>query len=139
MDTLLAPSHVRSHKAWIKGVTKTIQSGRFGLEYISICSTSVIANGGNLSINVIIGRSLHYPFYTNLAFACKTETLDSLHSQALLILAESSKYENQVVHMDLESDIMRGLGSIHTGCNILSLDFFVFMQWRRNCITGIFV
>ena len=27
----------------------------------------------------------HYPFYTNLTFACKTETLGSLYSHALLI------------------------------------------------------
>ena len=26
----------------------------------------------------------HYPFYTNLSFACKTETLGSLYSHALL-------------------------------------------------------
>ena len=33
----------------------------------------------------------HYPFYTNLTFACKTETLGSLYSHALLILLKSSK------------------------------------------------
>ena len=32
----------------------------------------------------------HAPFYTNLAFACKTETLGSLYSHALLILTKSS-------------------------------------------------
>ena len=26
----------------------------------------------------------HYPFWTNLAFACKTETLSSLYSYAIL-------------------------------------------------------
>ena len=40
----------------------------------------------------------HSPLWTNLAFACKTETLGSLHSHALLILTESSKSKNQVVH-----------------------------------------
>ena len=40
----------------------------------------------------------HSPFYTNLIFACKTETLGPLYSHALLILAESSKSKNQVVH-----------------------------------------
>ena len=32
-----------------------------------------------------------------LTFACKTETLGSLSSHALLILSESSKSKNQVV------------------------------------------
>ena len=40
----------------------------------------------------------HYPFWTKLAFACKTETLGSLYSHALLILTKSSKSKNQVVH-----------------------------------------
>ena len=86
----------------------------------------------------------HYPFYTNLTFACKTETLGSLYSHALLIPLKSSKSKYQVVHeqmfkdllsstcqvsverivLDLESEVMRGLGSIPTGDNILSLDFF---------------
>ena len=34
----------------------------------------------------------HYPFWTNLAFACKTKTLGSLHSHALLIIAKSSHF-----------------------------------------------
>ena len=74
----------------------------------------------------------HSPFYTNLAFACKTETLGSLYSHALLILTKS---KNQVVHeqkfkdllsstsqvsqerivLDLKSDVMTDLGSIPTG------------------------
>ena len=33
-----------------------------------------------------------------LAFACKAETLDPLYIHALLILTESSKSKNQVVH-----------------------------------------
>ena len=33
----------------------------------------------------------HSPFWTNLAFACKTETLGYLYSHALLILTKSSK------------------------------------------------
>ena len=40
----------------------------------------------------------HAPLYTNLAFACKTETLSSLYSHALLILTKSSKSKHQVVH-----------------------------------------
>ena len=31
----------------------------------------------------------HYPFWTNLACACKTETLGSLYSHALLILTKT--------------------------------------------------
>ena len=30
--------------------------------------------------------------------------------------------------LDFESEVMRGLGSIPTGGNILSLDFFIFMH-----------
>ena len=86
----------------------------------------------------------HYPFWANLTFACKTETLGSLYSHALLIPLKSSKSKYQVMHeqkfkdlqsstckvsverivLDLESEAIRGLGSIPTGSNILSLDFF---------------
>ena len=40
----------------------------------------------------------HSPFWANLAFAYKTETLGSLFSHTLLILTKSSKSKNQVVH-----------------------------------------
>ena len=40
----------------------------------------------------------HAPLYTSLALACKTETLSSLYSHALLILSKSSKSKHQVVH-----------------------------------------
>ena len=76
----------------------------------------------------------HSPFWTKLTFACKTETLGPLYNHALLILTESSKSKNQVVHeqkfkdhltstyqasperivLDLESEVMRGLASIPT-------------------------
>ena len=68
-------------------------------------------------------------FYTNLTFACKTETLGSLYNHALLIPLKSSKSKYQVMHeqkfqdllsstcqvsvewrVDLESEVMRGLG-----------------------------
>ena len=69
----------------------------------------------------------HSPFYTNWAFTYKTETLGNLYSHAL-----SSSFKNQVVIeqkfkdlisskcpvsverrvLDLESKVMRGLGSI---------------------------
>ena len=85
----------------------------------------------------------HAPLYTNLAFACKTETLNSLYSHALLILTKSSKSKHQVVHEQKFKDLlsstcqvsversMLDLGSevqwfnTHWG-NILLLEFFVF-------------
>ena len=88
----------------------------------------------------------YYPFYTNLTFACKTETLSSFYSHALLIPLKSSKSKHQVVHeqkfkvllsstcqvsverivLDLESEVLRSPGSIPTGGNILSLVCFCF-------------
>ena len=85
----------------------------------------------------------HAPLYTNFAFACKTETLSSLYSHALLILTKSSKSKHQVVHeqkfkdllsstcqvsversmLDLESEVQ--WFNTHWG-NILLLEFFVF-------------
>ena len=79
----------------------------------------------------------HYPLWANWAFACKTETLGSLDSYALLILTYTSKSKNQVVHekkfkdlpsntcqnspeggvLDLESEVIRDLGSISTRGN----------------------
>ena len=48
----------------------------------------------------------HSPFWTKLTFACKTETLGSLYSHALLILTESSKSKNQVVHEQTCKDLL---------------------------------
>ena len=82
----------------------------------------------------------HAPLYTNLAFACKTETLSSLYSHALLILTKLSKSKHKVVHEQKFKDLlsstfqvsversMLDLGSevnTHRG-NILLLDFFCF-------------
>ena len=80
----------------------------------------------------------HAPLYTNLAFACKTETLSSLYRHALLILTRSSKSKHQVVLEQKFKDLlsstcqvsversMLDLGSeVHWG-NILLLEFFVF-------------
>ena len=84
-------------------------------------------------------------FWTKLTFACKTKTLGSLYSHNLLILTVQ-KFKNQVVHgqkfkdllsstcqvsverrvLDLESEVMRGLGSIPTGDSIFHWIFFVF-------------
>ena len=48
------------------------------------------------NVTLIASHSLwfqvqHSPFYTNLVFACETETLGSLYSYALLIPTKSSK------------------------------------------------
>ena len=47
----------------------------------------------------------HAPLHTNLAFACKTETLSSLYSHAL-ILTKSSKSKHQVVHEQKFKDLL---------------------------------
>ena len=85
----------------------------------------------------------HAPLYTNLALTCKTETLSSLYSHALLIPLKSSTSKHQVVHEQKFKDLlsstcqvsversMLDLGSevrwfnTHWG-NILLLEFFVF-------------
>ena len=83
-------------------------------------------------------------------FACKTETLGSIYCHVLLIPLKSSKSKYQVVHeqqfkdllsstcqvsvemrvLDLESEVMRGPGSIPTWGrgSILSLDFFYLVK-----------
>ena len=77
----------------------------------------------------------HAPLYTNLAFACKTETLSSLYSHALLILTKSSKSKHQVVHEQKFKDLlsstcqvsversMLDLGSILTGVTFCYWNF----------------
>ena len=88
-------------------------------------------------------------FYTNLTSACKTETFRFPYIVMLYLFPlNSSKSKHQVVHeqkfkdlhwstcqvsverivLNLESEVLRGLGSIPTGGNILSLEFFVFTQ-----------
>ena len=92
-----------------------------------------------------------------MTFACKTETLGPLYSHAVLIVTESSKSKNQVKHeqkfkdllsstcqvspervvLDLESEVMRGLGSISTRGNILLL-YFLFSHCKTSdAIIGI--
>ena len=118
-------------------------------------------------------QAQHSPFWTKLTFACKTETLGSLYSHAVLILTESPKFKHQVVHeqkfkdllsstcqvsverivLDMESEVMTGLGSISTGV-IFFTEFFVscckasdanigiianFVQLRKNSTVIIIV
>ena len=114
--------------------------------------------------------------WTKLTFASKTETLESLYGHALLIVAKSSqflKYKNQVVHeqkfkdllsstwqvsverivLDLESEAMRGPGSIPTRGNIFHWIFLfsrskvsaadigiiaILVHFEKNSIGGYF-
>ena len=106
---------------------------------------SVIIEPGPL-IN-LLPQVQHSPFWANWAFTCKTETLGSLYSPALLIPTKSSKSKNQVMQKQKSKDplqvaharlaqkgecwtwnqgLIRGLGSILTRGNILSLDLFYF-------------
>ena len=48
----------------------------------------------------------HSPFWANLTFACKTETLGSLYSHALLILTKWCKSKNQVMHEQKFKDLL---------------------------------
>ena len=78
----------------------------------------------------------NYPFYTNLTFACKTDTLGSLYSHALLIpkylvvneqkfkdlLSSTCQVSVERIVLNLESEVMKGQGSISTRGNVL--DFF---------------
>ena len=80
----------------------------------------------------------HSPFWTNLTSDCKTATLGSLDSHALLILTYTSKSKNQVVHEQKFKDLLsstcqdwtwnlRSKGfNTHWG-NILLLECSVFM------------
>ena len=47
----------------------------------------------------------HAPWWATEAIACKAKTLRSLYSHALLILTESSKSKNQVVHEQKFKDL----------------------------------
>ena len=64
----------------------------------------------------------HSPFWTNLTFASKTEILESLYSQALLILTESSKFKNQVVHEQKFKDLLRSTCQVSRERIVLNLE-----------------
>ena len=107
----------------------------------------------------ILFQVKHSTFWTNLAFAFKTETLGSLYSHALLTLSKSSKSKNQVVHeqkfknllsstwvtsserivLDLDSEVMRGSCSIPTRGNIFHWIFMFSSSKDKNANIGIFV
>ena len=69
----------------------------------------------------------HAPLYTNLAFACKTETLSSLYSHALLILTKSSKSKHQVVHEQKFKDLLSSTCQASVEKSMLDLESEV--QW----------
>ena len=63
-----------------------------------------------------------YCSYTNLTFACNTETLGSLYSHALLILTESSKSKNQVVHEQKFKDLLSSTCQVSVGRSMLDFE-----------------
>ena len=69
----------------------------------------------------------HAPLYTNLAFACKTETLSSLYSHALLILTKSPKFKHQVVHEQKFKDLLSRTCQVSVERSML--DFGSEVQW----------
>ena len=69
----------------------------------------------------------HAPLYTNLSLACKTETLSSLYSHALLILNKSSKSKHQVVHEQKFKDLLSSTCQVSVGRSMLDLGSKV--QW----------
>ena len=69
----------------------------------------------------------HAPLYTNLASACKTETLGSLYSHALLILTKSSKSKHQVVHEQKFKDLLSSTCQVSVERSMLDLESEV--QW----------
>ena len=68
----------------------------------------------------------HYPFYTNLTFTCKTETLGSLYSHALLILLKSSKSKYQVVREQKFKDLLSSTCQVSVERIVLDLESEVY-------------
>ena len=62
------------------------------------------------------------PFWTNLAFACKTETLGSLYNHALSIQTKSSKSKNQVVHEQKFKDLLSSTCQVSSERGVLDLE-----------------
>ena len=69
----------------------------------------------------------HYPVYTNLTFACKTETLGSLYIHSLLIPLKSSKSKYQVVHEQKFKDLLSSTCQVSVERSMLDLGSEV--QW----------
>ena len=83
----------------------------------------------------------HVPLYTNLAFACKTETLSSLYSHALLILTKSSKSKHQVVHEQKFKDLLSSTCQVSVERSMLDLESEIQWfntQWGNILLVDIF-
>ena len=64
----------------------------------------------------------HVPLYTNLAFACKIETLSSLYYHALMILTKSSKSKHQVVNEQNFKDLLSSTCQVSVERSMLDLE-----------------
>ena len=64
----------------------------------------------------------HSPFWANWAFTCKTETLGSLYSLALLIPTKSSKSKNQVMQKQKSKDPLSSTCQISPERRVLDLE-----------------
>ena len=75
----------------------------------------------------------HATLYTNLTFACKTETLGSLYSHALLILTKSSKSKHQVVYEQKFKDLLSSTCQVSVERSMLDLGSdwgnILFLHW----------
>ena len=79
----------------------------------------------------------HAPLYTNLAFACKTETLSSLYNHALFILTKSPKSKHQVVHEQKFKDLLSSTCQVSVERSMLDLGSEV--QWFNTHWDNIFL
>ena len=60
--------------------------------------------------------------WTNLVFACKTETLGFIYSHTLLILNKSSKSKNQMVHEEKFKDLLSNTFQISMERRVIDLE-----------------
>ena len=80
----------------------------------------------------------HAPLYTNLAFACKTKTLSSLYSHALLILTKSSKSKHQVVHEQKFKNLLSSTCQVSVERSMLDLVQWFNTRWGNILLLDIF-
>ena len=82
------------------------------------------------------------PFLTNLVFTCKTETLGSLYSHALLIQTKSSSSKNQMVHEQKFKDLLSSTCQISSERRVLDLESEVQAfktHWGYHFVTEFFL
>ena len=78
---------------------------------------------------------------TNLTFACKTESLGSLYSHALLILLKSSKSKHQVVHEQKFKDLLSSTCQVSVERIVSDLESEepgFYSHWGLHFVTGFF-